>query len=223
MSRISRQQMKRNEVAETVGSVVEYSRSHTRTLLYGAIAALAVVLVAAGLMISNRQRAERAASALATAMAVENDPAAAREGFLGVIERYPQSDAADVARLYLGDLAADEGDFGRAQELWREVASAQAGTALGLQAQHNLWEIARAEGRHDELIADLRSQLEAAGGPARPDQLLYQLGLTLEARGSVEEAGETYRRLLDEHPDSVLGGFAEERATRLGADAAGIG
>ena len=39
MSRISRKQMKRNEMAEAVGSAVDYTRSHSRNLLYAVIAA----------------------------------------------------------------------------------------------------------------------------------------------------------------------------------------
>ena len=57
MSRISRKQMKRNEMAETVGSVVEYTRDHTRTLAWSAIAVVAALVLIAAFFIWRAQRA----------------------------------------------------------------------------------------------------------------------------------------------------------------------
>ncbi len=219
MSRISRKQMKRNEVAETVGSVVDYTRSHTRTLLWAGIALIAVLALVGAFFVWRAQRGAGATAALAEAMAVETGDPTASERFQEVIDRFPGSGAADVARLYLGRFAAAEGDDAAASELWRAAAEKGGDTAMGQQARLNLWELERSLGRHEEALAEIRSLLDDEAAPLSADQLLYQLALTLEAAGQDLEARDTYLRLVDEHPQSVLRGIAQQRADRLGGAA----
>lgn len=221
MSRLSRKQMKRNEMAETVGSVVEYTRDHTRTLVWAAVTLFAVLALLAGYFAWQAQRRTAATAALAEAMSVEEDDAAAREKFHEVVDRFPRSPAANVARLYLGDAAAASSDAETARQLWRSVARASGDTALGQQALLNLWQLERSLGRHDELAAEIRSLLDDESATLGRDQLLYELALTLEASGSEVEARDTYLRLVDEYPQSVLLAAAQERADRLGDGASG--
>lgn len=221
MSRISRKEMKRNEMAETVGSVVDYTRSHTRTLLWVAVGLLAVLALVAGFFVWRAQRSAGAAAVLAEAMAVEEGDPTARERFQEVVDRYPGSGAADVARLYLGRFAATAGDDAAAREHWREVLGGTGGTALAQQARINLWELDRSQGRHQEVLEEVRSLLDEDEPPLAEDQLLYQLGLALEAGGEDLEARDAYLRLVDEHPQSVLRGAAQQRADRIGGAAAG--
>ena len=216
MSRLSRKQMKRNEMAETVGSVVDYTRSHTRTLAWAAVGVVVAAALVAGLFYWRAQRGAGAAAALAEAMAVEEGDPTARDRFQQVVDRFPDSGAADVARLYLAGLAAEGADDVTARELWQEAARAGGDTALGQQARLNLWELDRSLGRHDELLAEIRAQLDEDSPALSTDQLLYQLALTLEAAGQDLEARDTYLRVVDEHPQSVLRGLAQQRAERLG-------
>lgn len=221
MSRISRKQMKRNEMAETVGSVVDYTRSHTQTLLWVVLGVVAVGVLVAAFFIWRGQVASGAATALAEAMAVEEDDPTARELFQKVVDRYPGSGAADAARLYLAVYATADGDDAKARELWLETTRRAADTALGQQARLNLWELDRSAGRHEEVLAEIRGLLEQEAPPMPADQLLYQLAVTLEVAGDDLAARDTYLRLVDEHPQSVLRGLAQQRADRLGAGATG--
>lgn len=221
MSRISRKQMRRNEMAETVGSVVDYTRDHTRDLLWGVIAVVVLALLVGAFFFWRGQRAAGATAALAEAMAVEDDAATARERFQEVVDRYSGSAAADVARVYLGRYAATDGDAAKARELWQQAAGSLGDTALGQQAQLNLWELDRSAGRHEQAAAEIRAMLEAQERLLGADQLLYQLGLTLEAAGDQDGARDSYLRLVDEHPRSVLRGAAQQRADRLAGEAAG--
>ena len=222
MSRISRKQMKRNEMAETVGSVVDYTRSHTRTLAYAAVGLLVVGLLLAAFFAWRAQRGTAAANALAEAMALEEGDPTAREQFRGVVAAYPGSGAADVARLYLAGFAAAEGDGETARELWQATVDRSGDTALGQQARLNIWELDRAAGRNDEVLAEIRDLLDDEAPAVPADQLLYQLALTLEAAGQDLEARDTYLRLVDEHPQSALRGLAQQRADRLGGGALGL-
>ena len=216
MSRLSRKQMKRNEMVETVGSVVEYTRDHSRTLLWAALAVAVVLVLVAVFFVWRGQRGAGAATALAEAMAVEGDDATAQKQFEEVVERFPRSGAAGVARLYLAGYAAAAADDTKAHELWEAAAREGGDTALGQQARLNLWELDRSLGRHDELAEEIRSLLAEETTTLSKDQLLHQLALTLEAGGDDIEARDTYLRLVDEYPQSILSGAAQQRADRLG-------
>jgi TolA-binding protein len=221
MSRISRKQMKRNEMAETIGSVVDYTRDHTKTFFWGAVAVVAVLLLTSAFFIWRGQRGAGATKALAAAMAVEEGDPRARELFQEVVDEYPRSGAAEVARLYLAGFAAASADDATARELWQKTADEAADSVLGQQAQLNLWELDRSAGQHQEVLAAIRALLDGDTSPLPADQLIYQLALTLEGAGEDLEARDTYLRLVDEHPQSVLRGLAQQRADRIGAGSTG--
>ena len=165
MSRISRKQMKRNEMAETVGSVVEYTRDHTRTLLWAAVALVGGAGAVGGYFVWQGQRGAAATAALAAAMAVEDDDATAREKFQEVVDRFPGSGAANAARLYLGEPRRRPRDPDSGARAVADASPGSGDTALGQQALLNLWELERSLGRHDELADEIRSLLdEDAGG-----------------------------------------------------------
>ena len=215
MSRISRKQMKRNEMAETVGSVVEYTRDHSRSLLWAAVAVAVVLALVGAFFVWRGQRGAGATAALAAAMALEEGDPTARERFQEVVDRFPRSGAADAAQLYLAGFAAADADDAKARELWQAAAAEAGDTVLGQQARLNLWEMDRSQGRHEELLNEIRSMLDEETAAFPKDLLLYQLALTLEAAGDDLEARDTYQRLVDENPQSVLRGVAQQRADRL--------
>ena len=121
-----------------------------------------------------------------------------------------------MARLYLAGYAAADADEARARELWRAAAEEGGDTVLGQQARLNLWELDRTTGRHQEALAEIRSLLDEEEAVMPVDQLLYQLALTLEAAGEDLEARDTYQRIVEEHPQSVVRGLAQQRADRIG-------
>ncbi len=216
MSRLTRKEMKRDEVIETMGSVVEYTRRHVRGLVWGAVAVIVLIAIAAGVFVWRGAQGSKADQLLADAMAAGSEAEAPdAEQLSEVVERFPGSRAAAAARLMLARRAAADGDAETARQMWQRVARDRVGTALGLQAQVNLYELDRQQGRHAELIAELRAALDRDRPELPRDQLLYQLALTLEGSGATDEARETYQRLLDEHPESSLRATAQSRVDRL--------
>lgn len=217
MSRITRKEMKRNEMVETVGTVVEYTRDHTRTLLWGAIAVVALLLAVGAFFVWRGQRGAGAANALAAAMEAQadGDEATARERFREIVDEFPRSGAADAARLYLARFAVAEADNETARELWKAAVRQSGDTVLGQQARLNLWELDRSSGRHAELAEEIRGLLGKEDAGLSQDQLLYQLALTLEEAGDDVEARDTYLRIVDEYPQSSLLPAARQRADQL--------
>lgn len=225
MSRLSRRDMKRDEVLEGFGAAVHYARSHLGILLWIGLALVAAALLVAGGYALWTQREERSADLLAqAARALEapvgvdapdpDDPWApsfpdeeARRAHADALlrrlsEGYGRTDAGRIADLYLADLAAASGDPERARELWSRFLARSGDHALAAQARLNLVVLDREQGRGEELAAELRGLLESTEKRLPDDVILRELAVTLAQLGRGEEARETYQRLLDEHPQS---------------------
>lgn len=240
--RLSRKEIKRDEFMESVGEAVEYARSHSRGLL-GIISALVVAALIGALVYGYLERRERQADeALARALriqratidAVAADPDSekepsfpdvsaraqrARELLDAVRETYGSSDAAAIAGVYLGGMAAEEGDLASARLLWEEFLESSSDHMLAAEVRCNLMGLDRAEGRGEELVTRLRGMLSGANAGLPHDVLWYQLALTLEGLGRQAEANEAYRQIVEEFPQSA---YAPEARVRAGDDRAAV-
>jgi tetratricopeptide (TPR) repeat protein len=237
MSRLSRKEVKRDEVLETVGSAVHYARDHVRTILLAIVALVVGVLAYAGYSAWSSGRAERANGALAEALAIteaELDPyepkpegvpptfadeaardAQARQALEGVRNDFSSSRPADVATAYLAGMAARAGELDRARELWGSLVDGSADHLLKAEARVNLMALDRQQGQLAELADRLRAELDAPESSLPPAVLLQQLAMTLEELGQSEEAREVYLRLATEYPASAYAGGAQRRADLL--------
>lgn len=231
---LSRKEMKRDEVREAVGRGVEYVRGHERTAVY-VVGGLIGVLLGAALVIFLLGRRESGASErLAEALRVYGapvdpiDPAPddpEKPRFATDQERLDKAkpafeklasggtDAGQVAKVYLGEIAAGKGDTETARRLWTEYLSANPGTALAVSVELNLLALDRQAGKLEEVKSGLEKQLEEGAKRSLPeDVVLYELATTLEALGLDTEAQDTLQRLVDDHPRSP---FAFEARRRL--------
>jgi len=237
MSRLSRKDVKRDEVLETVGKTVDYARDHSRTILLAVVAAIVAALGYAGYSVWNAGRGERANESLAAALRVvraELDPydpqpggdppkfadeasrdARARELLEGVRRSHSGSAPADVATAYLAKMAAETGDLERARELWGEIAEDPSDHLLAAEAQVNLMALDREQGKLRELADRLRAELDAAEPSLPQPVLLHQLAVALVGQGLTEEARAVYLRLAEEHPGSAYAAAAQRRSPRL--------
>jgi tetratricopeptide (TPR) repeat protein len=235
MSHLTRKELKRDEVREGMFTAVEWLGDHGRTILIGVggVLALAVVTVLLIGVIGNRS--ERAQEQLAEALRTytapinatspdptnEDDPsfaneaerrARARELFAAANERYGSTTAGRIAGVYLGEIAARDGDLARARELWEAFLAKENENAMAATVRLNLLSLDRQEKGAAAVEESLRQALDGES-PVPADVLLYELGVTLEAAGKAEDAREVFQRLVDEHPASA---FASEARGRLG-------
>jgi TolA-binding protein len=240
--RLTRKQIKRDEVRESLDSVLDYLLAHRKTIGYGLLGLLAAGLAAVGVLSYLEDRESRAGEVLAQAMQVQRatidpiapqpeDPEAptfadeaarearAMELFEQIEREFGSSDAAAIASVYRAGLAARQGDYATARALWEEFVGQQENHALGAEVRLNLMALDRQQGRGEELAAEIRSMLESEPSPFPADVLLYELAKTLESLGD-SEAGEVYRRLAEEHPESS---FAVEARNRSDLPASGLG
>jgi tetratricopeptide (TPR) repeat protein len=228
--------MKRDELREGLGTVVDFLRDYGRVIVAGIVALLVLVAVAAGYREYQQRREITATEDLAEALLVYQAPvvpsgatppdsdqptfateearaARAREMFDEVRSDHDGTDAADIAMVYRAELATREGDLALARELWEKFLERQKDHMLVAEVHLNLMSLDRVEGRGDELITRLNSMLDSPDRKDLPtDVLLNQLAITLEDSGREEEARRAYRRIIDEFPTSPYVDGARARA-----------
>jgi tetratricopeptide (TPR) repeat protein len=238
--RLSRKEIKRDPLAENVGRSLEYVSDHLRTILlvFGGIAAVAVVAVAVATYLGERR--ERAQEALDHALAVYGAPvgvpeprpedpeapsftddgarrAAARVAFEGLAESHGKAPAGRVARLFLARMEAEDGNPERALELWRRSLEAEPGDLLGIEARVNVLAALRERGEGEAVVGELEPLLAQPSAPLPKDLLLFELAQGYEDLGRSEEAASTYQRVVEEFPNSPYAIEARERSGGLSA------
>ena len=238
MSRLTRKDMKRDEVLDWLGRTIEYMRRHARRLLGVAAAVVAVAAIAAAVVAYRGKQAERANGLLTEALAIYNapidavnptpdnseDPSFADEEtrklrakakFESLRADFEGKGMGGIAAAYLGDLAADSGDYERAEALWREAMVAVADTFLAGRLQLNLISLGKSQGRSDAVVEELRGLLNSASASLPADVVLYELARALESLERPDEAASAYQRLLDEYDDSIHAPDARRRLDEL--------
>jgi len=237
-ARLSRQEMKRDEVLETASRFFRYVTEHTRGLLMLLAGIVALVLIGVGIYAYSQSRVERANGLFAQALAVyeadidevDSDPddanhptfasadardLRAQELFQEVEAGYGGTSVGRIAGVYLGKLALRRGDAERARELWESFVSAESDHMLATEVRVNLLAMDRAEGMGEEVVAKLQ-ELIGSPSPELPMEVaLDQLASTLEDLGRHEEARDIYQRIVDEHPSSPYSPRARQKLSSL--------
>jgi TolA-binding protein len=236
--RLTRKDIKRDEFATAVGRGVDFAESHSRQLLVTIGGVLLVVLIGILGYFYVSHRSEVANQALAAAVKVYRapvDPAApkpndreepsfatdaqrqarARDLLEKVRRDHGWTDAADVAALYLAELDARSGKTAEARRLWSDFVKKHGDHVLAAQARIDLMELDRAEGKGQQVAQQLRQMLDQPDAPLPQDVVLYQLAVTLEHLNRDQEAAQSYRRLVDEFPQSPYRQTAQQKVTAL--------
>ncbi|HTQ80153.1 MAG TPA: tetratricopeptide repeat protein [Thermoanaerobaculia bacterium] len=237
-ARLSRKDIKRDEFASAVERSVEYAETHTRMILY----AIGAVVLLAALYFGGRavlhHRAEVANTDLAYALKIyaapvlatgakpndKDDPSfpdeAARRArakglFQGVREHHGGTDAADLAGVYLAQIAATEGRIDEARKLWNDFIDSHKESAPAAAARLNLYDLDRKEGKGEALVGRLRPMLDDSSSPLPKDVVLFQLGLTYDQLQRKQEAIGSYQQILDEFPQSSYRQEAQQKLAAL--------
>lgn len=246
--RLNRKEIRRDEFTQAVGKSVVYVEQHSRGLLLGIVALVVVVAAGIALYAYRSHVAELGDQALGRAMKVYQapiDPAqpkpsdpeepsfaseAARQAraaqlLESVRKDYGSSDAADVAGLYLGQIEAQRGHLDRARLLWSEFVRKHGRHALAGPARLNLINLERKLGHAQDAVQELRAMLDQSDAPLPQDVILYHLGSILEQQNNTLEASKSFKRILDEFPQSPYRSVAQQRLSALepGAAAASSG
>ncbi len=230
MDAVTREDLKRNELGEAVEGAIHYAEDHSKLILRIAAGLLAVgvIVIAVVLWTSSRKKSANEllvqglktfdAEIVATG-ANPGDPVrptyateAARKArslelFGQLDEKYGSTKVGSVAKLYLAQIAIADGDEAKARDLWKKFLDEEKTGPMAGAARVNLWKLDRAEGKGQAVADEITALLAANDKPLPDDVLLFELALAQTAAGKRADATATYRRIVDEHPQSPY--FAE--------------
>ncbi len=223
--RITRKQLKRNELVETMGRTVDYVSHHRRGVTEGLVAAAVVAVLIGGFLLLRGYRENQAGRELSAALAALDTPIAGQPASLGAAKTFATAEARDkeadghlrkaadhpgtsagrAAALILAarEKAPNAETFARtAREAEAEVAaSAELGAARLLAAQ----------GKKTEAIDRLKRAIESSASAAPKDALLFALGQVYEDSGSASDARATFQRLITDYPNSPYRNDARQK------------
>ena len=231
---LSRKEMKRDEVRELMEIAYEWITDHGRKILAGVAILVAIVVLAGIVLFFLGRRNDRAQEALAEAVKIHAaeinaegpDPenelspsfqneaarrARAKELFTEVRSKYGSTAAGKIASVYLGEIAAAQGDRETAREMWQSYIDKAGDSALQVTVRLNLISLDRDVGNASEVAERLRAGVDDGTGDLPPDVALYELGVTLEQQGEDTKARDAFQQLVDEYPNSPYVSEARQR------------
>lgn len=236
--RLVRKDIKQDEFVATVGRGVDYAQHHGKQILLAIGGLVAAAVLVFGVVQWRGSRSEAAQNALADAIRVANarvdataakpdDPTApvfateadrrarAKAAFETVVKNHGDGDAGSAARIYLGNIAAEEGRLDDARALWQQYLDQEPDGMLAAATRLSLWELDREQGKSEAVAAEVRAMLDDAKRPLPEDALLNELAKTLDALGKPEEAKAARQRILDEFPRSAYRAEAQRAIGQL--------
>jgi len=235
MDSVTREDLKRNELGEAIEGAIHYAEDHSKTILRALVALGAIAVIALAWFLWSTSRRSGANELLVKAMkshdaeivatgANPDDPVhptfateAARKAkslelFGDLDRRYGGRAPGNVAKLYLAQIALADGDKARARSLWTGFLADEKSGPMAAVAQVNVWKLDRAEGKSQPVADEIQKVLAGSDRNLPEDVLLYQLALTQDSLGQKTEAAATWRRIVDEYPQSPYFQTAQKEA-----------
>jgi tetratricopeptide (TPR) repeat protein len=235
--KISRKEMKENELEHALVGARDYVVSHEATAkkwtVLGVGAAVLVGLVWGGLALRGRRLDARLSAALGAfdaplttdgagtppGVTVYKDAAerteAAKKLLRALADDAPGSKPGQAARTML--LALEGGATPPAKLLdgARDLAKRDPGSIVSGVAALSYLEAEAAAGRVKEAIASAKGYLDAARPPLPKDVLLFTLARLYEKDGQLADAKSSYQRLVADYPDSSMRFEAQQKVQGL--------
>lgn len=237
MKRTERHRLKENEVALSVARARETFDIYRKPIIAAAVAAVALVAIVAAVVIWRGQVDNQSRTLLAEAMAIEQaqvtpapapgqaapPPAqpgaypseqakreAALQKFLAAADAYPSSAAGITARYHAGSMLALLGRHADAVKQYQQVVDRVGSSSLyGEMAKLGLADVQAATGQYDKAIAAY-SELAAGKDAKLPvEGVLMQLARVYQEKGSTADARKTFKRIVDEFPQSPYASAAK--------------
>jgi tetratricopeptide (TPR) repeat protein len=224
--RITRKQLKRNELAETMERTVDYVSHHRRGVTEAIVAGAAAVVLVAGFLGFRSYREAQAGKDLSAGLAALETPIAGQPGAVGVQKTFPNEAARDKeADSFLTKAASRSGTAaGRAAAvvLAARKPAASAGETFAKAAREAKAEVAASaeidaarllasQGKKAEAIERLKRAIESPASAAPKDALLFALGEIYEDSGAAADARATFQRIVSDYPNSPYRSDARQK------------
>lgn len=229
--RLTRKQIKQDEFITLMDEWTHWLGQNWKQAAMGLGAALAVLLIVLGARLFLASRSNSAGEALGKALEAYNAPVGvdapadakvkfatdterldvAEKGFVAVKSKYWLSKEARLATLFIARIAADRGDRDRAIQGLTELTAKRTDDPVVRLAMIALVGLRLDKGEGAQLVPELQAMVEGKDPRLPRDVALYQLAQVLERQGKLDEASKTYRKLVDEFPESAYRSDAQQR------------
>jgi TolA-binding protein len=238
MKRTERHHLKENEFAEWLLEAKSWYEANSRTVSYLSMAAALVLVAVLGTMAFRQMNAGKASSALAEALSLAEAPVlppapaeagkapvqrpgtfptdrarleAALPKLLAVADAYPTSDAGMMARYRAAAAMVTLGRTPEGIQNYKQVVDKGRG-AYQAMARLGIAEAQMMAGQTSQAIASFKDLAASKSDDVPLDGVLMQLGRAYRAAGNVEEAKKTFKRVVDEFPQSPYAPAARREA-----------
>lgn len=236
----ARHDLRQNEFAEAASRVIEAVRARPNEILAVVGGAVLVALLVGGFLLWRKHVADSAGALLGIAMAqsqAQIAPAstlpgaqqaagtfpteqaraeAALKSFQAVVTQYPSSNAAVIARCQIGSELLTLGRYADAEQAFKGVRDASSAPLYQAMAKVGLAQTLLAEGKTEDAIKAFTDLAADRDGPLPVDGILMQLGDAEAKAGKTADARATFKRVVDEFPESSYASDARQRIAALG-------
>ncbi|HKA35334.1 MAG TPA: tetratricopeptide repeat protein [Thermoanaerobaculia bacterium] len=224
--KITRKELKRNELVETMGKTVDYVSHHRRGVTEAAVAGAVALALAAGFFLFRAWREGQAGNELSAGLAALDVPIAGTPAAAGAQKTF--SSDAEREKAALGHLQKAAGHSstaaGRAAGLILAARTPSATSAetfsrtaregkaeVAASAELDAARLLASQGKKTEAIERLKRAIESPASPAPKDALLFALGEIYEDAGSASDAKATFQRLVSDYPNSPYRNDARQK------------
>ncbi|MFQ5767028.1 MAG: tol-pal system YbgF family protein [Acidobacteriota bacterium] len=239
--RLTRHQMlERDEFVGIAEKTILWAQDHRQTLVRGAVVvgiAAAVLLGASSYLRSRGRRADDLlgkAMSLRSAVVLEEGDTAPTDGsptfktrkerdeavlalLDQLLEAYPHSKASTIAAFLRGTALFHMGQMDEAREALKSFTEDHPSSSLAARARHALGLLELEAGNAAKAVYLFQEMVDRPTPLLPLDSSLLGLAQAQEAAGLTAQAQETYRRLINEYPQSVFLDEANQAIARLGA------
>ena len=226
--KISRRDLKRNDLAETMGKTVDYVSGHRRGVSEAVAIAVAVGVLVGGFFLYRAWLERSAGKSLSEAIGILETPLSsdasavgAPKTFASAAERLTQAEkllqkaaahgstrSGRAAQVILAANGADKPE--QSTEVFEKAARLSQSESAAA-AEIDAAKLLAAQGKTTEAIDRLKRAIESPASAAPKDALLFTLAGIYEQSGSPADARATYQRLITDYPNSPYRADARQK------------
>jgi len=138
----------------------------------------------------------------------------ARKQFQAIVDKYPHTRTADMARYFVGLTSSQLGDYATAERNLQEVAKS-ANKDLAALAKFALASVFRAENKDAQAIELYKQLIDKPTTTVNKITVQLELAQFYEGRQKPDEAKRIYDQVQKENPATEAASLAQQRANKL--------
>ncbi|MGZ4834045.1 MAG: tetratricopeptide repeat protein [Terriglobales bacterium] len=231
----TRHQLKQDQFTATAKETYSWAVEHRTKLVYGAGAIAVALLIVLGGWVYIQQQDDAAGVALGHALQVYRAPItsaleapapemtsfksaqdrakAARSEFALVVQKYPHTHSADIARYFMGLADQVAGNMAAAEQELKQVAD-KGHSDIPALSKYALAAVYRAQGKDPQAVALYRDLIDHPANTVSKAQAQLALASVYEGK-QPQDARNLYQQVQKENPDSPAAQIAATRLAEL--------